>query len=462
MNEQTSPYDEIVVRIVPVRYRITQQQSSGAQEGSSEVAKRSYNALIYTKLNLPKIEPQTMPPPGQPKTVAGLPFVGKEHFTVRWNRYQEYLAAFVEGEKAPTYMRERMLEAIPDGLEELFSDPPRGERPVRLWFYCETPELDDLPWELTANRVFDDGDEWFFFVRGLPPETPVPIIPLEGQLRLAFIHRPQFTPPSLLNALTTLPPGIEVVPLTGPPHKALEEVAREGYELVHIVADGIVSLAYEGILYFHGYDLAGDSGPMESQQREHKRQISPGELNASLRGCRASVLCLTEQDYSSPDSMEIAGQLVPSVYRAFASLGSSRLSLPSVVAPLGPLKEGHLENFWRDFYTKLAETLSLVRAFSSAQTKSIRLPVALFLRHPHEFLFRRASGGSPLPDIEPNRVGAALQFSHELVEQLKAHSELYGSLPDSVSEFISSEEKRQEGLSEQLAPWLKPEEEETP
>jgi len=60
-------------------------------------------------------------------------------------------------------------------------------------------------------------------------------------------------------------------------------------------------------------------------------------------------------------------------------------------------------------------------------------------------------------EADPTQIGAALQLSHELVEQLKAHNEDYGSLPDSVSKFMESESARQQDLSTALDPWLTPE-----
>ncbi len=115
---QSSSYAEIVVKITPARIwssgsvKLTENVSSRLSE-----AKRSYDALIYTKLEIPRLERPTAPPPGQPGEIAQLPLAGKETLTVRWSRYQEYLAAFVEGEKRPSYMRERLLETMPDGLE---------------------------------------------------------------------------------------------------------------------------------------------------------------------------------------------------------------------------------------------------------------------------------------------------------------------------------------------------------
>jgi hypothetical protein len=83
------------------------------------------------------------------------------------------------------------------------------------------------------------------------------------------------------------------------------------------------------------------------------------------------------------------------------------------------------------------------------------MPIALFLRHPYEVLFRRRAPAGAPDEADPSQIGAALQLSHELVSQLKAHNEAYGSLPESVNKFIESESIRQEGLATALDPWLK-------
>lgn len=443
---QSSPYAEIVVKISPART-----WSSGSVRLSGEVssrlreAKRSYDALVYTHLKFPKLERPETTPPGQPEEVAGLPLAGIETLTVRWSHYQEYLAAFLEAVKAIDQMRERLLETMPEGLESLFSEPPPTNQPVRLWWASDTPELEDLPWEVVTYSGRNYPPNRFTFVRGLPPENPLPILPVGERLRLAFIHDPSYTPQALDHALRNLPPNIELIDLPEFPRKALEQVAHEGYELVHIVADGIVSSAYEGILYFHG-------------GRTTSPEISPGELSAMLRGSRASVLSLSQQEYSSPDMVDIGGQLVPSAYRAFAYLGSSRLPLPSMVVPLGPLQPPEMHAFWQDFYSELGTTLNLQRAMAGTRTNNSPAPVALFLRHIHEVLFRRRAATDEPLQADPTAIGAELQLSHELVEQLKAHNEAYGSLPDSVSEFIESESVRQRGLESALDPWLNPEE----
>lgn len=446
-------YAEIVIKVAPARLttRGRPQPPSPVQSSPYAEAKQTYDVLIYANLPLPMISGSAELPPGQPETIAGIPLAGVERITVRWSHYQEFLAAFVEGEKGPDIMRERLLETMSSGLEELFYGPPLlTSQTVRFWWASDTPELDDLPWELLTLRGRSYPPEKFSFVRGLPPEAPVPILPLTGRPRLAFIHDPSYTPPPLLDAILQADSStLEVVPMPEHPRKALERVVTEGHELLHIVADGVVSSAYEGVLYFHG-------------GRSTSPELTPRELSSILHGSRVSVLGLTGQEYSDPDTMPLGEWQVPSVYRAFAYLGGSRLPMPSVVAPLGPMPPQGLHHFWSKFYAGLADTYSLHRAMVRAQKGAMPTPVALFLRNPHAVLFRRVSGASKsaVPDVDPTQIGAELQLSHELVEQLKVNSEQYGGLPASVSAFIADESERQASLSSALDPWLTPSEEE--
>ena len=459
MNRQTSPFAEIVVRIVPSRLSVSERQSSGQSRSSPEGTKRFYDVLIYSELDVPEISRRSSAPSGQRQEIAGLPFVGSERITLHWTSYQSYYAAFVEGEKAFYLMRERLFEALSPGLKAIFDRPLPTEKNVRVWLNGETPELDDLPWELLAYDRPNNSPEQFSLVRGLPPETFTPIVPVGEKLRLALIHQPQFTPGCLSDALAELPPEIELTEFIGSPLKALEQIAREGYELVHIVADGVVSLAYEGILYFHGLE-SERSSQSSNYQQPNSAQVTPSELSTLLGNSRASVLCLTEQDYLNPDLVEIAGREVPSAYRAFAYLGGSRLPLPSVVAPLGPLKKEQGREFWTEFYKNLSATFDLSKTVAKSRQKSNRpLPVALFLRHFQNVLFRRESEAKRNSTVDPSRLGATLQLSNELASQLKAHLNLYGEQAEGVSRFLESEEKRQAVLSAQLEPWLKSEEE---
>jgi hypothetical protein len=457
MNRYLSQFAEIVLRIIPARLTADERQSSGEGYSSSpESTKRLYDVLIYTEIDIPGIGRGIGLPSGQREAIAEIPFAGIERITVHWEKYQHYLAAFVEGEKAFYMMRDKLIDALSPALQSFFINPPPTDKPIRLWLNGDTPELDDLPWEQIVNFNNQRPPDSFLLVRGLPPETPSPIVPVANRLRLALIHQPRFTPQALKNALDSLANEIEIIEMTETPQKALERTVNEGYELIHIVTDGIVSLAYEGILYVHGVERqisAQSSGSFDSSDAH---QISPSELTALLRNSRATVLCLTEQDYSIPDMTKIAGYDVPSAYRAFACLGGSRLALPNIVAPLGPLRDYQTTRFWSEFYRNLSQTFNLQQAVARARSESVPLPVALYLRNSLDVLFRREEHQ---PEVDPVQLDAALRLSRDVVSQLKAHSELYGELPESINKFLDSEEQRQENLSAELEPWLTGEEE---
>lgn len=457
MNRYLSQFAEIILRIIPARLTADERQSSGEGYASSpESTKRLYDVLIYTELDIPNIRRETAPPSGQREAIAEIPFAGVERITVHWEKYQNYLAAFVEGEKAFEMMRVKLIDALSPALQSFFINPPPTDKPIRLWLNGDTPELDDLPWELIVNSNNARPPDSFLLVRGLPPETPSPMVPIANRLRLALIHQPRFTPTALKNALDSLTNQIEIIEMTETPQKALERTVNEGYELIHIVTDGIVSLAYEGILYVHGVEQQMSAQSSSVFESPDAGQISPGELTALLRNSRASVLCLTEQDYSNPDLTQIGSYDAPSAYRAFACLGSSRLALPNIVAPLGPLMDYQTTRFWSDFYRNLAETFNLQQAVVRARSENVPLPVALYLRNSLDVLFRREEHQ---PEVDPVHLDADLRLSRDVVSQLKAHSELYGELPESLNEFLNSEEQRQESLSADLEPWLTGEEE---
>lgn len=451
MYKYSSQFAEIVLRILPARLPISERQSTGEEE-TAESGKRLYEVLVYSDLDLPNIQ-QTQDTEERPH-VAGLPFVGKEQITFHWDKYQDYHANFVEAEKAFSMMGGKLRSALSPGLRKLFSEPPDSQKPLRLWLNGETPELDDLPWELISGPGGDPNVR-FFLARGLPPETPTPIIPIGEKLKIALIHQNMYIPRAFEEAMRELPDTLEIRHINLSPLKAIEQAVSEGCEIIHIISDGIISLAYEGILYFHRESFQGENE--QAEKGENYPMISPNELCVVLRNSRVGLLCLTEQDYSNPDSMPIAGREVPSVYRAFTYLGGSRLALPSVIAPLGPLDFSQMKDFWKDFYTNLAETLNPQRAISQARNRNAPpLPVAFFLRHSQDVLFRHELHQ---PEVDPVHIDAALRLSRDLVSQLKVHEEIYGDLPPSMNEFVSSEEQKQETLSAELEHWLTPEEE---
>jgi hypothetical protein len=340
-------------------------------------------------------------------------------------------------------------------LETLFSNQTFASQPVRVWWSCETPELEDLPWELIAYGGSGDSAAQFAFVRGLPPESDVPIVPLNQRLRLAFIHDPSNTAWELRDALLNLPPDvIQVVPMTGPPRAAITEAVQEGFELMHLVADGAATFGYEGVLF-----LADENAPTSMEQTEAATDgwtpLASRELSALCRGSRVCVLGLSTPGSPSPDMISIGGKEVPSAYRAFVQFASTRLPLPSIVAPLGPQPGGLKGDFWADFYRGLAKSLSLEDAMAAGQRGKPPVAMALFLRHPYGRLFRRTLvERGAAQDFSPNQVSAELQLSREVVDRLNALSAQYPELPASIKGFIDEENKQQQDMSEQLESWV--------
>jgi hypothetical protein len=239
------------------------------------------------------------------------------------------------------------------------------------------------------------------------------------------------------------------------PRQALQRAVREGYELLHIVADGIVSLAYEGILYVPDhFQLRDPTSP----------KIPPSELSGLLRGSRVRVLALSPPQ-GNPDVVPIGGYLAPSAHRAFSYLGRSSLPLPSIVAPLGPLDDQVLFKFWDGYYRGLGETLRIEEAMAQGQLdvwgeKYDPIAMALFLRQPHQYLFRRRPPTGRTTEEDPTQVQVQLEVSQDLVARLRVMGTHYDELPENVTKFIDRESARQERLATELDPWLQPPEDE--
>jgi hypothetical protein len=439
---KSTRYQEVVVRLMPLPASDSDRSRSYSR---SRETVRSYSALVYTNLNLGQAARPTLSGPlaDEPMTMGGLPLSSLEQVSIRWGQYQEYLANFIIGAKGPSQFSHRLFEALSPGLETLLSGTLSG--PLRIWWSAKTPELEDLPWELVAYATPQARDaassNSIFFVRGLPPDSVAPLLPLSGPLRLGFIYDPNKKPNSLAAALSQLAPGVDVVEMTGPPRDELRKAIQQGFELLHIVADGIVSLAYDGILYLHD-----PSTP----------QIPASELSGLLSGSRVAILSLSapEGDYT-PDTMTIRGISVPSAFRAFAYLGSANVPLPSVAAPLGPLPDFLESNFWREFYAGLGASLAVDKAILGAlQLNGQALPVALFSRHTYGQLFRQRTVEVLGQEDDPGQISLQLSVSQKMVQTLGALADDYPEIASSVGSYISGETARQDKLKAQLSPWV--------
>src|SRR5438552_8037063 len=115
----SSRYAEIVVRLSTVlQSTIEEVRASGSvglySSGTPTETMKTYTARVYTTLNLPLSKPpkDSVAQTNQPEMFAGLPLAGVEQVTVRWARYQEYLALFLDGEKDPFHLAKRLFEAL--------------------------------------------------------------------------------------------------------------------------------------------------------------------------------------------------------------------------------------------------------------------------------------------------------------------------------------------------------------
>jgi hypothetical protein len=452
---------EVVIRVSPRKRESPRVAASVLpQELMSLGPSRIYDAWIYAAEPVPHLNP---PPDSQRipdgyGTVGNMTLVGLEKVTVSWNRYQEYLGAFLEGETGARRLGGQLFQTFSEGLQRLFDHTladGSGGRTVRVWWGSETPELEDMPWELMAYERVPLPPTQFIFVRGLPPDTP-PLTPTaSGRLRLALIRDPNVSagPPELLAAIDSLKRDgiVDVIDYGLHPRKALRQAVAQGLELVHIVADGFVSMSYDGILYLH-----------EPSREDLYPEMGASELMSTLLGSRVGLIGLTESRPANPDTIVVACQEVPSVYRAFACLGATRQPLPTMVAPLGPVWAGDAEGFWSGFYRGLAETLNVHKAMALGRGTRL-LPFAVFLRQRFSRLFRPA--GAELPSLGGTAgaqrgvqasvaMAAQMDLSQALIEEVRDLRERTGDLPAGMAAFLERESRRHAEMQQRLDPYL--------
>jgi hypothetical protein len=500
MGEESTSYIDIVVKVMPKYAAIPSKKQLDNPAKPSSGASESYDTIIYTDpLNLSEIEPDNKElPEGEPKTLGGLPFVGVEQVKVHWSRYRFYISSFLFGEKAAgetlreffkfgkstsEKQKETLFEVEGKFLKAVLNRQTLANRPLRLWWSSDEPELMSLPWDLMIHAWESDKEMPLSFVRGIPPDE-VPKIPLTtGQrLRLALIHEPSMISKALLSAFDTLPPDkISVVRKYEASRQAIQEAVQEGFELIHIIADGTVSLANEGSLYLRKSNTTKEKKVIHTRRffrlllLIHKalkgvllksfntwienalevkldiEKCSPSELSAMFYGSRVGVLCLSAPKSTDTDADRIDGYHLPTVYRSFTTLACSRLPLPSIVAPIGASDEVRLGQFWKDFYSEMAASLDVCKAASYALKGEGSLPVAVFLHNRDGQPFKSLPKNEST-DIEPTVLNAALELSRDLVKQLMTQGDQ--SLPESIKELLSAENKRQERLKSDLQPWL--------
>ena len=333
-------------------------------------------------------------------------------------------------------MRSQLLDALSPGLVDMLTKAPVA---IRVWWTSSMPELDEFPWELTVDAGRRQGEHRVAFLRGLPPETPIPTMPLAGQPRLAVVGAAHLWPEWARALIGEM--GAAVTVFDGPLRDSLTQAIAAGIEFVHVFADGIVSSALEGILYDH----AATDRP----------ELPARELSQMLTGSRVAVLALSPADHSNPDVQPMAGRSVLSAYRAFVFVGGSALPLPTVLAPLGPAPDRMMADFWRTFYTSLTTSWHLTESLRSAHARfPFSAPIALFCRHAGGKLFEHMA--QPVDaSLEPMGMRSELLQSEEITQDLSRLDRKYGQdLPESVRALFEKETSRQSRLRGALDTWI--------
>jgi hypothetical protein len=426
-------------------------ESRGRRRSASQSGRTAYTVLVYSTLSfeLPRELPYDLARATE-KSLAGLPLAGVARLEVGWSRYEDYLAAFLQGEKAPDAMRKQLGHTLAPALTAAVR--LLGDRAARLWFYTECVELDELPWELLLG---DPGGEWeerVCVVRGLPTQTRRATVPLSGKPRLGIIGAPPFVHPSLWKRLHELQ-NIEVIALHGDPRECLQQAVANGFELLHVVADGFVTQAYEGTLYFHGLP------------ENMRRELAGAELASHLLSSRIAVLGLSvpdERAVNNPDVIQVAGREVPSAYRAYVRMAASEKSLPTVVAPLGPFDEPmaqeapRLADFWGTFYEEIGASCSVQTAVAHGRSAVRGAAVALHLRHEGVRVFRRATAPELLADIPQKAAEYAL--SMRFTDRIRMLQQELGTSSNAFATFLEEEGAHQKRIETELAPWTRDEE----
>jgi hypothetical protein len=433
---QPAPDKEVVVRVS------TATRQGRDESGTAGPRPQSYDALVYTHL---PVGTGTSPPPQRSRLerLAGLPLAAVERITVAPLSFDRYLADFVDGIQGGRAMRQRLLETMSPGLQHLLGEAPFE---MRIWWSSSAPELEDFPWELAVTPEHTRSGHRLVFLRGLPPENPLPCLPVKDNPRLAVVGSPQEWPAWAEKLKNRFMATGYLTVLDKPLREAIQEATAGGFEFLHIIADGVVSSALEGILY--------DVHP-QSQRPE----LPVGELSDLLSGSRAALLAITAAELMTPDTHLVAGRKVLSAYRAFAYIGASSLPMPSIIAPLGPVPELLMSQFWEVFYTEVMQNWHLTESLRQAHLRYPHpLPIALFCRHAGGKLFQKIDE-SQMGGARPIKLHQELRQSQALTQRLSALGEKYGNLPPEVSEFLQDQTTRQGQLRGELDDWIRAEEE---
>jgi hypothetical protein len=437
MVAKASGIDTVFVRVINAAASPSDRyaQSSATSSGDDPRRLTPYLALIYSQLPL-QVTPVIDPPGGQPTEWSGEPLVGVETFVVHWGPYSEYMDAYLDGEKGAWMMKDRLFEALPPNLSAILSGEFGGSRPSRTWFHSEALEVSQLPWELLAFANGHRAQIGGSFVRGVPPESATPLIPVVGQLRLGVVDPQGRMSGALGQALDNAAQHLTVTPLSGGLRAALRQAVDQGIELVHVVADASITSAYDGVLEVHGTD---------------DPPIASSEIASLLRGSRVRLMGLTPPT-EDPAQRSRGYSVVPVAYRAFTYFATSPYPVPTIVAPMGPMDDSQVVEFWTTFYSTLGESLEIEAAMAEAQRRRM-VPVALFLRQLQPGTFRRVSEAEQ-PETDPSVIGAELASSRELIQQFETLKSNLGLKTASVDKLVKKELNRQSKLESDVSPWI--------
>jgi hypothetical protein len=434
MVAKASGLDSVYVRVVPATPYLSGRPMQVTSSGDEPLRPVAYTALVYSRLDVP-ITPMSIESSSSsiPESWAGDPLRGAETFVVNWARYADFASEYYEGEKAPSMMRDRLFDALPPPLVDVLTGRlPSGQR-SRTWFHSDAPEVNQLPWELVAYAEGQRPDIGASFVRGIPPDTASPLVPVSGPLRLGLIDPGDGIPDAFRRLVAGLGGDLQVVALSGRLREALREAVSQGLELLHVVAGASVTSAYDGVLEFAG---------------SREDPIKSSELASILRGSRVQLLGLTPpRDDPSRSRSAYSGS--PSAYRAFTYFATSPYPLPSVVLPVGPMDDDQVVTFWSTFYPAVAASLDLESAMLDAQRTRI-VPVGLFLRQLQVAAFKRVTDQ---PAVEPSVAGVELESSQELLRQLDELNSL-GVKAVKLDRLVEREHRRQERLQADVSPWI--------
>jgi len=433
MVAKASDLETVFVRVISAP-RYAPDQAVAERIVSQAVGPTPYLALVYSQL---PIDVQSFSQAGNlvPTAWAGDPLIGAEPFEVNWVRYTDYASRYFEGEKDAEMMKVTLFQALSPNLSKILSGEVGGGRRTRTWFHSDAPEVNQLPWELVAYaNGFRAGTEGSF-VRGIPPESPTPLVPVvDGRLRLGVIDPSGATSTAMRQVLSFAQIGMEVVPLSGDCRAALRQAVEQGVEVLHIIVSASVTTSYDGVLEF-----PGSSAP----------PVTSAELTSHLRGSRVRLIGLTPPA-EDPSALMQGPYLKASAYRAFAYFATSPYPIPTFVAPVGPMDDAQVLGFWTTFYQELGRSLEIEVSMAAALRHRI-VPVGLFLRQLQTATFKPVA---EQPAIDPSAIEADLTSSAALLKQYEELGAQLGVKSKQFSKVVSTEHARQERLHENVSQWI--------